>query len=97
MKTRVNREFENDATPGRLLMERYRADLDGNNVDPNGSLALVHYRGTRGELDLGQEYSRSADPKGRITRALTLAQLGWSDRTCLDESVERLIELLRAA
>lgn len=94
MKTRFNSELENDPTPSRFLIERYRATLDEHEDDPDCSLALVHYRGTREELDLGLEYSRSPDPKDRITGAYALAQLGWSDQTYLEESVDRLIELL---
>lgn len=94
MKSRFRSNLEDDPTPSRVLIERYRASLDRNEDDAGSSLELVHYRGTEEELNLGLEYSRSTDPKDRITAACTLAQLGWSDRTHLEQSVNRLIEML---
>ncbi len=95
MKTRYDLRFENDPTPSRRVVERYREVVDRD--DHHLNLALVHYRGTREELELGLEYCRSSDPLDRMTGADVLAQLGWSDRTFLAESVEALIPLLKDA
>jgi HEAT repeat protein len=83
--------YEHDTTPSRGVVEQYRQALSD---DGDASLALVHYRGGQEEFDLGAEYARSADPLDRITGADILAQLGWADRSFLDESVLLLIPLL---
>lgn len=92
MKTRFDSQHEDDPRPSRLVVERYRAALDDD--DSDCSLAVVHYRGSREELEIGLEYTFSPDPKDRATGAHVLAQLGWSDQTFLEKSVDRLIELL---
>lgn len=89
---RHDERFENDATPSRAVVERYRSRVHDNKGD--ASLALVHYRGGREECDLGIEYARSSDALDRETGADILAQLGWADRSFLDESVAVLIRLL---
>lgn len=95
MKQRFNEEMEAVATASRTIVEQYRRVLG--NDDHDASLAVVHYRGGREELELGLEYARSADPLDREVGADLLAQLGWSDRVFLDESVEALIALLEDA
>lgn len=85
----------NDATPSRAVVERYRSQIHDDEGD--ASLALVHYRGAREEYNLGIEYSRRSDPLDRVTGADILAQLGWADRSFLDESVAALIRLLEDA
>lgn len=95
MKTRYNELHESDATPSREVVQKYRElvhddDRDGHDV----SLALVHYRGGEVEFQLGKEYSLSEDAADRATGADILAQLGWNDRTYMEESVEILIRLL---
>jgi HEAT repeat protein len=89
---RRDERYETDATPSRAVVERYRAGIDDD--ESHASLALVHYRGGRDEFDLGIEYSRSSDALDRKTGADILAQLGWSDRTFLGESVAVLLLLL---
>lgn len=93
MNTRYDPRFEDDPTPSRRVVEQYREVVDRDDHDL--SLALVHYRGTREELDLGLEYCQSSDPLDRATGADVLAQLGWSDRTFLEESIAALIPLLK--
>lgn len=95
MKTRHDERYENDKTPSREVVERYRDVIDED--DGDASLVLVHYRGGAEEFALGQEYCASEDPGDRATGACVLAQLGWSDRTFLDESVRILVPLLEDA
>lgn len=92
MKQRFSEEMEAVATSSRTIVEQYRRVVSDD--DHDASLSVVHYRGGREELDLGLEYARSADPLDREVGADLLAQLGWSDRVFLDESVEALIALL---
>ena len=89
---RHNPQRERDPTPSRGIVAAYRAAYGDEKAD--ASLATVHYRGNREELEIGLEYSRSQDPKDRAVGADVLAQLGWSDRTFLDETVTELIRLL---
>jgi HEAT repeat protein len=89
---RHNPQRERDPTPSRVIVAAYRATYGDEKAV--ASLATVHYRGNREELEIGLEYSRSKDPKDRVVGAYVLAQLGWSDRTFLDETVTELIRLL---
>jgi len=59
------------------------------------SLALVHYRGSEEEFQIGASYLSSSDPIDRALGADVLAQLGWQDRTYLNESVDLLIPALQ--
>ena len=92
MKTRHDDRYENDPTPSRTIIELFRAVV--RQEDREAHLALVHYRGGEEEFRLGIEYSQSADPLDRAVGAAVLAQLGWSDRTFLEETVDILIPLL---
>ena len=89
---RHDKRYENDLTPSQIVVERYRKCI--NDEESDSSLALVHYRGGQEEFDLGIKYSTSSDPLDRKTGADILAQLGWADRTFLNESVAALIPLL---
>lgn len=91
MKTR-HEKYENDTTPSRVVVERYRQAI--HDEDQEASLALVTYRGGKEEFDLGIEYAASADPDDRATGADLLGQLGWGERSFLAESVAILISLL---
>jgi len=84
--------YESDLTPSREVARRYREAIYDDDRDV--SLALLHYRGGEGEFSLGKDFSRSDDAGDRATGADILAQLGWSDQTFQDESVEILTELL---
>ena len=92
MPRRIVEEYEQDSTPSRAAVEQYRAALERD--EDSAHLALVTYRGTREELDLGLEYSFSNDPLDRQTGTRILGELGWDERTFLDESVTRLIAML---
>lgn len=92
MKKRYDERHESDATPSREVAQRYRAAIY--DEDRDVSLALLHYRGGEHEFDLGREYCLSADAGDRATGADILAQLGWSDRTFREESIEILTGLL---
>lgn len=92
MNTRHDDRYEDDPTPSRTAVERYRAVVRQDDAEAN--LALVHYRGGDEEFRLGLEYSQSADPLDRAVGADILAQLGWSDQTFLEETVDVLISLL---
>ena len=89
---RQNPRCDSDPTPSRVIVEAYRAAYGDEKAE--ASLATVHYRGGKEELEIGLEYKRSLDPKDRAVGADVLAQLGWSDRTFLDETVKALIGLL---
>ncbi|MBI5091743.1 MAG: HEAT repeat domain-containing protein [Candidatus Hydrogenedentes bacterium] len=84
--------YDSDTTPSRVVAERYRAAIGEDKS--KASLALIHYRGGQEEFDLGVEYAKSPDPLERVTGADILAQLGWDDRTFLDESVRALLSML---
>ena len=58
------------------------------------SLALVHYRGGEEEFRLGELYAKSNDPLDRAVGADILGQLGWQERTYLQESLGILVSLL---
>lgn len=61
------------------------------------SLATVHYRGGSEEFQAGLTLIQSDEPNERAAGADVLGQLGWSDRTFLDESVEVLLIALNDA
>ena len=65
-----------------------------NNDDAKNSLLTVHYRGGQEEFQFGMKLLASADPRERAVGADVLAQLGWGDRTFLDESVDALLGAL---
>lgn len=92
MNTRHDDRFENDKTPSREVAERYRDAIFDDDCDV--SLTLLHYRGGEEEFLLGKEYCMSEDAGDRATGADILAQLGWSDQTFRDESIEILKALL---
>jgi hypothetical protein len=95
MKTRWNEPFESDVTSSREVAQRFREAIHDDDRDARGiTLALLHYRGGEDEFLLGKEYSLSLDADDRATGACILAQLGWGDRTFLDESVAILVALL---
>ncbi len=92
MRTRYDEVREAVKTPSRVLIEEYRKIFRDDTLD--GSLAVIHYRGTQVEFDLGLEYVKSTDADDRAVGADILSQLGWSDKTFLKESVDALIPLL---
>jgi HEAT repeat protein len=84
------------ASDTRSTSEIIAAYIDGQrNEDATGSLATVHYRGGPEEFRAGLELLSSTDPHERAAGADVLAQLGWRDRTFLEESVDALLRALR--
>jgi HEAT repeat protein len=63
--------------------------------DAGPSLSTVHFRGGEVEFRAGMELLASKDPRERAVGADVLAQLGWQDRTFLDQSVDALLSALR--
>jgi HEAT repeat protein len=89
---RQDSRCESDPTPSRIIVETYRAAYGDEEAE--ASLATIHYRGRREELEIGLQYCRSQDPTNRAVGADVLGQLGWSDYEFLDETVAELISLL---
>jgi HEAT repeat protein len=58
------------------------------------ALGIVQYRGGKEEFDIAAELASSSLAQERRVAADILAQLGWQDRTYLDESIELLLRLL---
>jgi HEAT repeat protein len=65
--------------------------------DCSDALAILHYRGGADELKAGLDLLNSADAQERAAGADVLSQLGWEDRTFLEESVDALLDKLRDA
>ena len=93
MRTRYCKPLEDNLTPSRSVIEHCRESVDHD--DSDDGVALLQYRGTRAEYELGIEYSQSPDPRNRMLGADLLGQLGWGDRTFLEESVQVLISMLQ--
>jgi HEAT repeat protein len=73
-------------------VELYLADPES---DEGGqALAVIHYRGGSEEFANGARLAKGATEQERIAGADILAQLGWGERTHLEESVSILLELL---
>ncbi|SHK21067.1 HEAT repeat-containing protein [Rubritalea squalenifaciens DSM 18772] len=93
MKPRYNERYANDPTSSRACIKQYRKFLA---EDVEGiSLALFHYRGGKEEFDIACEYCHSNDAKDRAAGADAMGQLGWQDRTFLQESLDILIPMLK--
>ena len=58
-------------------------------------LAIVQYRGGPEEFRAGLALLASSDSRERVAGADILGQLGWQDRTFLEESVDALLRALR--
>lgn len=93
MTKRFNLKLENNSESSISVVQSYRKVMMQD--DFQESLALVHYRGGEEELQIGASYLSSSDPIDRALGADVLAQLGWQDRTYLDESVDLLIPALQ--
>lgn len=73
------------------LRRSYLAD-----EQPLDGLATLHYRGGREEFEAARRLKDSKAAVDREIGALVLGQLGWGQRTFLEESVDILLALLRA-
>src|SRR5437870_12568441 len=58
------------------------------------AVAIIHYRGTSVEFTIARELALDSDPTARCMAADILGQLGWDERTFLEESVDILVDLL---
>ncbi|MFC3150057.1 HEAT repeat domain-containing protein [Litoribrevibacter euphylliae] len=92
MTKEFNLKYENNSTPSVSIVEAYRKVVMSDDFEE--SLSLVHYRGGEEEFRLGKMYANSNDPIDRAVGADILGQLGWQDRTYLQESLKILISLL---
>lgn len=92
MASRNNEHYDAITTPSADVVKAYRASIE--DQESHWSLAVVHYRGGQVEFDLGFQYAASLDPLDRATGAMILGQLGWGNRTFLEESVDALISLM---
>lgn len=93
MEKRFNLKLKNNSTPSRDIAEKYRQVIS--QEDHKETLALIHYRGTLEEFNLGVEYCKSSDSLDRATGADILGQLGWTEQTFFEESVKVLIPMLK--
>jgi hypothetical protein len=77
------------------LLALYISDPD---TDEAGiALSVIHYRGGPEEFAAAESLARSRVPHERRVAADILAQLGWQDRTYLDQSLSVLLCLLGEA
>ncbi len=82
-----------DRRPTHDLVELYLADPES---DEGGqALAVIHQRGGSEEFGHGERLARGATEQERIAGADILAQLGWGERSHLEDSVSILLELLQ--
>ncbi|GLH76227.1 hypothetical protein SSBR45G_11350 [Bradyrhizobium sp. SSBR45G] len=72
------------------LRDLYLQDKD----DEECAIAVLHGRGSSVEFDAAAALCRGASQAERVLGADILAQLGWSDRTFLEESVDILLSML---
>lgn len=86
-------KYASDPRSSEELVEVHRAELESDE-DTREALAILHFRGGIKEFEIGKRLTESDDSEDRSIGADILAQLGWGDRTFLDESVEILIKLL---
>jgi HEAT repeat protein len=84
--------YSQDTRTSEELVELHREGLRKDN--DRESMAILHFRGGEMEFRLAKALTESADAEDRAIGADILAQLGWDDRTFLDESVSILISLL---
>ena len=69
--------------------------MDGSDDDlAREAIAILHYRGTSREFEIAREFSSDLDPARRRLAAMILGELGWDDRTFLEDSVDILLLLL---
>jgi HEAT repeat protein len=58
------------------------------------ALAILHYRGSPVEFEIARNLASDRDPARRSLAADIMGQLGWDERTFLQESVPILLDLL---
>jgi HEAT repeat protein len=82
------RDPRDSATLAALAMDEPDKDL------ARQALAILHYRGTSLEFEIARELAADRDPVRRSLAADIMGQLGWDDRTFLEETVDILLTLL---
>jgi hypothetical protein len=88
-------EWGEDARSTQRLVELYLASPESD--EGHQALVIIHFRGGAEEFAHGVRLARCATEEERIAGANILAQLGWGDRTHLEDSVSILLELLQDA
>lgn len=86
-------KYASDTRSSEELVEAHRQELESGE-DTREAMAILHFRGGKLEFEIGKRLAESDNPDDRSIGADILAQLGWGDRTFLDESVDILIKLL---
>lgn len=81
-----------DERPTDELVDLYLAAPDTD--DGQQALATLHCRGSDAELAHGARLAKAATEAERVAGADILAQLGWEERTHLEDSVAILLTLL---
>lgn len=81
-----------DGRPTDELVDLYLAAPDTD--DGQQALATLHHRGGDAELAHGARLAKAATEAERVAGADILAQLGWEERTHLEDSVAILLTLL---
>ena len=86
------RQVAQDPRSTQQLVEIYLGNPESE--EARQALAIIHARGGPEEFHHGARLAKAATEAERIAGADILAQLGWKDRTHLEESVSALLELL---
>jgi HEAT repeat protein len=86
-------KYASDKRTSEELVEAYRRQSESGENNRE-ALAILHFRGGQTEFEIGKRLAGSGNPEDRSIGADILGQLGWSDRTFLDEIVNILIQLL---
>jgi HEAT repeat protein len=84
--------YAKEKRPTDDLVELYLAAPDAD--DGRQALAILHYRGGDAEFAHGARLVGAATEAERVAGADILAQLGWDERTHLEDSVAILLTLL---
>ncbi|MFT3770542.1 MAG: HEAT repeat domain-containing protein [Minicystis sp.] len=84
--------YAKDKRPTDELVELYLVAPDTD--DGRQALAILHYRGGDAEFAHGARLAKAATEAERVAGADILAQLGWEERTHLEDSVAILLTLL---
>jgi HEAT repeat protein len=88
----TNHRFAKDARESATLATLALTEADEDVA--REALAILHYRGTPLEFELARQLASEGDPARRRLAAEIMGQLGWDDRTSLEESVDVLLNLL---
>jgi HEAT repeat protein len=87
-----NHRFAKDSRDSATLATLALAESDEDRA--REAVAILHYRGTSEEFEIARELATARDPARRGLAADIMGQLGWDERTLLEESVDVLLGLL---